>query len=263
MDYQAFLKDWLKTQPKAGHGIARQLAASINVSTALISQILHGTRHFQPEQALQTAEYLQLPPLERDYFLLLVQRQRSGDHKYVRYADERLAEIRAKANQLKERLIPDTKISEEIKARYFSHWMYSALRLATDLPNKNTAPSLARFLKLPLEQVRGALEFLVNHGFCSEHDGRYSMSTSTVLLDSNSPWVLTRQIQWRQKAFGFMDSPDSKNLFYTGQFVISEEDASFYRERMLQLIQEFASRARESKSENFFCLNLDWFSLRE
>jgi hypothetical protein len=80
-------------------------------------------------------------------------------------------------------------------------------------------------------------------------------------LDAESPWIYSRQLQWRQKALQKMESEDKKALFYTGPMVISEKDQNWIREKILQVIKEVTDRARESKSEVLFCLNVDWFPL--
>lgn len=80
-------------------------------------------------------------------------------------------------------------------------------------------------------------------------------------LESESPWIYSRQLQWRQKAIQSMESENKSSLYYTGPMVLSEKDKVLIKEKLIQTIKEVTDRARKSHSEVLMCLNIDWFDV--
>mgnify|MGYP000953554804 FL=1 len=78
LDYTAFIKDWIKSQPKKGRGIASKMALSLRVSTTMISQVLNGDRQLSLELASDLADFIGLNTSEQDYFFLMIDFQRAG-----------------------------------------------------------------------------------------------------------------------------------------------------------------------------------------
>lgn len=70
---------------KSLHGELRKLAMSLRTSSTVISQVFNGDREFTMEQALDACTYFQLDDLEKEYFLLLVQINRSGSEALQNY----------------------------------------------------------------------------------------------------------------------------------------------------------------------------------
>jgi len=261
--YRDALKSWLKEQPKEGRGMAQKIAKTLNISTVLVSQILSGNRVLQIDYAFHLAEFMGLTATETDYFLLLVQYENAGTNSYKKYLMKRIEVIYDSNTEVKNRVSQDIHLNEEDKAQFYSHWHYSAIRLLTDIPGCDTASAIAQYLEISLARVSEVMEFLIKCRLCVHEGGKYKMAIRNTHLSSDSPWVYSRQLQWRQKAIQSMDRPSKDFVFYTGPMVLSEKDAAWVRDQLVNAIGKVTERARQSESEKMMCLNIDWFGLKE
>jgi uncharacterized protein (TIGR02147 family) len=259
--YREIFQHWLAERPNGGRGSGSKLAAHLKVSTVLVSQVLRGTRTLQLDHAFGVAEYMGLTAQETEYFMLLVQHEHAGTLTYRAYLKGKIEQKRSVAKEVQSRVARDIQLSEEIRARFYSHWHYSAIRLLTDIPATQTPASIARRLNLEMSRVNEILAFLEANKLCTHHAGRFKMAVKSTHLESSSPWIYSRQLQWRQKAIQSMERTDPRSIYYTGPMVLSQEDAAWVREKLLEAIREITERARDSKSEALTCLNIDWFAV--
>ena len=74
------------------------------------------------------------------------------------------------------------------------------MRLLTDVEEFKTPQKIAERLSIPNEQVLQALDFLVQHGLCVKKNNAYQMGIQSTHLESDSPWIYSRQLQWRVKS---------------------------------------------------------------
>ncbi len=255
------LRSWLKSQPKGGRGVARRLAEQLKLSTVLISQILNGTRSLKLDYAFGLAQVMHLNSDETEYFLLLVQIENASSLSFRNYLKDKKAKLQLHSRQIKPRVSKDLELSEEAKAQFYSHWHYSAVRLATDITDLQDPKRLADMLRISRARVDEILVFLTKHGLCRQEGNLFKMAIRSTHLEKESPWIYNRQMQWRQKGLQKMESDDAHSLFYTGPMVLSFEDSAWIRERLVALIRELTERVRQSPSENLACLNIDWFNL--
>jgi uncharacterized protein (TIGR02147 family) len=211
------------------------------------------------DYAYELTKIMSLSPHETEYYLLLVQYENSSIESYRQHIQSKIQSIKIEATQVKHRVSQDVKISEQAKAQFYSHWHYSAIRLATDIPDLNTPKALSENLGIELKRVSEILEFLVTNKLVTQEGGKFSLAASNTHLDSNSPWIYNRQLQWRLKSIQSMESPNSDSLYYTGPMVLSLADRKWIREKILELIKDLTERARGSSSQTLACLNIDWF----
>jgi uncharacterized protein (TIGR02147 family) len=256
----SLLKSWIQAQPKGGRGIPKQMATELNVSTVLISQIISGTRSLKIDHAFKLAKFMTLDEAETNYFLLLVQFDNAENKEYQRYLKTKIVAAQTETLEVKNRVSKDMQLTEEVKAIFYSHWHYSAIRLLTDIPGFQSPRQIANAMQVSLERVNDVLQFLVKNGMCKREAGQFKMAIQSTHLESESPWIFSRQLQWRQKAMQSMEEPSKESLYYTGPMVLSVKDQKWVRERLVELIREISERARNSSSEVPACLVIDWFS---
>ena len=79
-NYKQFVNEWIALQKGGGHGQLRQLSLHLGINSVVMSQVFRGERDLTLEQALGVSEYIGFTEMERDYFLLLVQKERAGNH---------------------------------------------------------------------------------------------------------------------------------------------------------------------------------------
>jgi uncharacterized protein (TIGR02147 family) len=254
-----FLKEWIKAQPKKGYGQALRLAEAIGCSSVLVSQFLSGTRLLSLEQGEKATRYMKLSKLETRYFLLLLQKDRASTSELINFFEQDLSGLRRAALKVSERVKVDLTMPPDVRLEFYSNWVYSAIRLLTDTAQFSNPEALASRLQLNRDLVVQALEFLTSTGLCRWDGKRYHLGPSRTHLEASNPLVVTRQLQWRTKAFSNMQMRNPEDLFYTGPMAISKEDYLGIRESLVRLIVEVGERARGSKSEDLYCLNVDAF----
>ncbi|MES2856084.1 MAG: TIGR02147 family protein [Bdellovibrionota bacterium] len=260
-DYRKYLKDHIDSLPKGGRGQLTQIAKHLNTSSVLVSYVFNGTRDFSSEQAIEVAEYLGLLELESDYFCLLVQLSRAGSAKLENKIKRQLAKVRVEAQHLKSRVVQDLELTEEARARFYSNWYYSGIRLASSIEGLNTVDALSNHFKLPRPRVREVLEFLVQYGLCTEKNGEYTMGGRRTHLESTSPLISRHHANWRIKAFENFEDLAPEEIFYTGPMAVSKEAMAEVRKDIANLIDRMVKTVGDSKSEELACLNIDFFKV--
>lgn len=256
-----YLSSWIKSQPRNGYGVAQSFSGKLGMSSVLFSQILSGKRNLQLEKALELTELMALAPAEKEFFILLIERENAGSEKLKNHFGKKIQKIKDQSLTIKEHVRNDLKLDELAKARFYSNWMYSAVRLATDIPGLNSGFAISERLDLPIGEVQKSLEFLTEHGLILKKNGQYSFGVQSTHLETNSPWIYGRQIQWRAKAQESMAATQERNLHYTGPMVLSREAITKIRERLIKEIKSATELASDSRSEDLYCLIIDWFKI--
>ena len=261
-DYKAFVRDFIQNQPRNGRGQSRKIAQHLNIHPAMVSQIFSGSRDLTPEQAYDLGDFLGLGELERDYFLLLVQIARAGTHRLkVNYQSQAQALIE-RAQELENRLPRDIEFTEEMKARFYSAWYYSGVRLASSLTPLNTPQEIADHLDITPALAARTIEFLLSTGLCLRNpEGQLELGPQRTHLESSSPLVQHHHRNWRLKALQYMESSDERNLFYSGPMSLSHQAFEAVRELIIELLGKVRTEAEHSEAETLGCLNLDLFRL--
>ena len=261
-DYRQFVRNVFKKRSKNGFGQAALLAKALRVHSTFVSQVLKGTKSFSPEQALTTADFLELNELETEYFLLLIHLDRAGTPAYRGHLKKKLGQLTAKAEQLVHRIEHEAQISEEKSAIFYSDWIYSAVRLCSTLPGFETAEKLSQKFSVPLLKIKKVIQFLVECGLIEQAGGTIKIGPKSTHLKADSPWIKSHHTNWRQRAFDSMTSEDPKSLHYSAPMVLSFADTEKVREILVSTINNVDQILGPSECENFVCLNIDLFAVK-
>ncbi len=259
--YKEYVRDWTKSLPKQGYGTFQRIAKHLGVSSVSVSHVFNGPRDINLEQALELAEFLGLAALESEYFQILVQRERAGTHKLRTRLSEKLAELRNRAHELKERLPQDKTLDEASRPQFYSSWYYSGIRLLTSIEGYQSISTIAERVNLSPSRVREIIDFLLKHGLCVENAGKIQIGPARTHLESSSPLVSRHHSNWRIKAMQNMEDLKPHELFYTGPMALSLDAMTEIRADLVALIERTVKKVGPSRSETLACLNIDWFSV--
>ena len=257
--YRSFITRRLEQFPNSGYGQMSRLCRHIGVHSSLLSQILKGHKTLTTDQAAQIADFFGMSALETDYFLLLVQYERSGNSASRKVFLRQLERVKDQARDLSRRLRIEASLTEEQRSVFYSEWAYSAIRQATAIAGLNSVNTIASFLGLPRPKVRTILDFLVNAGLCKKSKDQYKIGPASTHLESSSPWIRVHHSNWRQQALQSLDTARPSDLHYTSPLTLSAKDAELLREKLVEFINELNLIVDASPSEKIYCLNLDWF----
>lgn len=259
-DYKHCINEWIASQPRNGHGQLRQMALHLNVNSVVMSQIFRGDRDLTVEQGLAISSFIGFTDLERDYFMLLIQKNRAGNRELQTYFEKQLEQLRTAATALKNR-VKHQKFTDEDKATFYSQWYYSAVRLGVSIPHLDSAAAVAQHLNLDRALVSKVIDFLKSHELIVEKKGRLDIGPQVTHVGHDSPFVNRHHSNWRLKGLQAMESPSEKNLFYTGPMALSQDAANDIRKILVETVEKATKKAAPSDSEVLRCLNIDWFEV--
>jgi hypothetical protein len=118
---------------------------------------------------------------------------------------------------------------------------------------------IAKRFNLPPSLTSEVIDFLIERGLCLYEDEQIKMGPSRIHLESHSPYIKTRSMDWRMKGLERMDHKEESELFFTAPFSISKEGALKIRELLNKLVQEVSSKVTSNKPQELRCLNIDYF----
>ncbi len=259
LSYKDFVRQWVESRPKRGHGEYRRMAKHLRISSTMISQVFHGDKDLNLETASELCEYFGLSRAEEDYFFMLVEFARAGSHKLKSKLKIKIVEMQKVAQKIEERVVKNKELTIEQKAIYYSSWTYTGVRNLLAIPQPWSLPEIAGYLQISESQVRSVLQFLVDVGLLALADGKYEVLSKATHLGSGNPLVVKHHQNWRIRGLQKMDTQESSNLFYTGPMSLSLDDSEKVSRMILDFIQQVNKLVVESPSETARCLNFDWF----
>jgi uncharacterized protein (TIGR02147 family) len=261
MDYKKWVTDYVEALPHRGRGQYRKMAAHLNTSSAIMTQVFKGERDLTAEQAVLLSEYLGLSKIERQFFILLVNYSRATSFRYKEILKSEIEEVKVRAQELKYRVQQSTELTPEAKAILYSNWYYLAIWSLTAIPEFDNLESIADRLDLSRIKTKEALEFLVKYSLVIEENGKFKIGPKLIHLESSSPQIPRHHQNWRLRAFQRYESARPQDLFFTGPITISEKDAAILRERLVTFISDAVLFLKDSPSEKLYSLCLDWFEV--
>lgn len=260
LEYREFLGDWIRSQPKKGHGIRTKLAEALGRQSVFISQVLHKDADFSLSQAQTAGEWMQLDRAELQFFLLLVQYARADTEKLRRYFQQEIAELKEKNLVLKNRLSGQIQnIPDEARARYYSAWYYAAARLLTAIPEFQTRNQIAKRLQISGELTDKVLSFLVEIGMVERSGHDFKITSNHIFLGNDSALIAQHHTNWRLRAMQSLEREEKNEVHYSTAVVISKADAEKIKRQLLDAIEENRKLAAESGSEELYCVTVDFF----
>lgn len=261
LDYKAYLRDWIGSQPAGGHGARGKIAKAIGCQTAFISQVLNGEAHLSLEQAERMKALLGHGKAEAAFFLLLVQHTRAGSEGLRRHFREQIQEALAKQSVLKDRFKATKELSKEDQTIYFSSWIFGAVHVHLSIPPYQTKEKIAENLHLPIEKVAEVLEFLVERGLASQKGDHYFMGSMHIHIGKENAYVTKHHMNWRLQAMQSIELAKGEDFHYSSVIAIAKEDAAKVKAAMADALTNARKIIEPSKEEALFGLCVDFFGL--
>jgi uncharacterized protein (TIGR02147 family) len=259
-NYKDYINGLVAANQNKGRGVYRKMALHLGLSSVTISQVFRGARDLSIEQGLLIADFWNLEPATKKYFLLMVQRDRSSNFRFKEHCDSEMALVQRGMEEIQNRVPKAKQFSEVAKSLYYSHWKYSAVRLMTDIEGKNNPLAMAQALKLPLTEVRQVLEFLIANSLIIQGEGdTVQLGPQATHLPASSPWLRQHHRNWRTIALEGLEHLQINELSYTAPMVVSEAALNEIREVLLDAIERIIPQIKKSQSETLACLNIDLF----
>jgi uncharacterized protein (TIGR02147 family) len=260
LDYKALLAALIKAKPTGERGLHTRLARHMQVHTTFLTHVLKGKHQLSNEQALKICDFFAFRPLETDFFLHLVQWNRAGNEEAKAYFGQKVSSIRDQGLSLKEQLQKQSSMTTEDQAIFYSDWTYSAVRLATALPEGRSSESISKILNLPYHKVTKAVDFLLKCGLCKVEGERLTYSVFSTYVDAQSPFAKRLHDNWRLRSIQHGPS-DREDVMYSSAVTLTKKDFLELREVLVETLKKFEKVTDESEPRILAYLNLDWIKV--
>ncbi len=259
-NYRKFLNQWFD-RPNAERGEKTRLSEHLNCNIAFISMVLSGKAQLGLEHAIQIADYYQWSNEERDYFVLLVQKDRAGSTALEKYFESKINEVLDQRNRVISNISPiDGKLSEAEEAKYYSHWIYSLIHMGVLIPKLQTKEQLLEYTGLSAKLISDSIDFLRIAGLIEEKNGKFVTGKKRIHLEETSPNINKHHINWRMRGITALDQYQKEHLHYTAVISLSVEAQKLIRAKILEFIKTLEEPIFKSKDETLVILNLDLFN---
>lgn len=260
-DYRDYLEKLLEERSQGRRGLRGELAQAIGSQNAFVSQVLGKRSHFNLEHAERVNLFVQHNEEEAHFFLLMVQRTRAGTRSLQAYFDKQMEQVIQQRLILKNRFKVATELSAEDQATYYSSWLYGAARVMVSIGAFQTREALAKRLGISLATASDVLEFLLSRNLITQTGERFDTSTARMHLGADSPLVARHHTNWRMRAIQALDEKRPNNLHYSSVLTVSNDDAYKIKKLYVDFIEKVREITRESKEEDGFVFNADFFRL--
>ena len=260
-DYRAVIKKRLSLLPNNGYGESGKIAKRLHVSSALISQILSGAKSLTEDQGYRLAEHFEFNEQETIYFLLLVQRERVGEHKLKKLLEKQISQAQTNAQKLKTRITAERELTFEQQAVFYSDWLYTAVHALTSIKSMNDVDAIAERLNISRPKIVEIVNWLLQFGLCKEEHDKLVIGPMTTFIDKNSALVSRHHSNWRQKGMEVMSDPRERDFFFTAPFTVSRADYDQIRNELVQFIDTMSKRVSKSAPQVLAAINIDYFEV--
>ncbi len=260
-DYKKYLLFVESDEQRGIKAFRSKLSVAISCQAAYVSQVFNGDGHFSLEQAILMNSFLSHDRKEAHFFILLVQYARAGNLNLKSYFNDQIEEAEKERSVLKTRFGVKNTLSEEDKAIYYSQWYFAAIHVLVTISNFQNIEQISKRLSIDNHQVRRALAFLESVELIKNDGGKFSIGKTRIHLGQDSTFIGLHHSNWRLKSLDYTRQEKPENLHYSSVITISEEDRIVLRKMILDCIDEFKKIVRDSKEQDVFAFNADFFRL--
>jgi len=264
-DFQNY-KDFLASitgSAKRRSGIKSQIAQALNCQVSYVSRVLHQDAHFSMEQGEALTKFLKLNNNDKDFFMLLLIKDRSGSVSLKNYYQQKINERLKKNQRIQDRLQEKETTISQLQQTYYSSLHYTLIHMACTIPSLRNPEALAEHFMLPIDQVHAAIDFLIQSQYLERSDKGYIPTSQTIFIDKSNPLIRSHHSNIRLEALQSLRSPiaSENNLHYSAVVSLSHSDVLKIKERLLKEISACVSIVKTSNEETLYGLGIDYFDL--
>lgn len=258
-DYKKFIITWIEQGPQKGHGQRKLLAEAMDCQTAYVSHVLNGSNHLSLEQAEKCAKWMGLDSEETEYLILLVLAQRAGTKSLEKIFNNQITVYRDKNMDLKKRVESGESLSLEMQKTYYSHWHYSAIHMALNIPHLQVLEALQNHFQIPLSRLNEVLHFLLSSRLIKKDKERFVILKPFLHLDKQSELIVRHHINWRSRAIDALLVNSHRDLHYSGVMTLSRDDYEWVREKLASTLEDIFAKIKTSEDETIATFCFDFF----
>ena len=255
-DFKDYLSKRFSTTGNA-RGTRIKFAAMIHASPSYVSKIVTGKIKLALEHVPVINEILQHDEAESDFFMQLVLYSQAGTKKLELYFKKNLEVILEKRRVTAE-WIPDKEVlSDQVQAKYYSHWYYAMIHILTSVPNCQTKAAIAERLRLPNSIVSATLDYLIRIGLVEIKNGRYQNTMKRIYQNKDSDWIYHAHTNFRQFAIQKLLESGPDDIHFSGAAALSLKEIELLKKKIRLILKDFV--AQSENTEDVYGFSMDFF----
>jgi uncharacterized protein (TIGR02147 family) len=258
--YKGYLKTRI-SEASREWGIITRLAQAANCQRSYLSRVLSTHVHLTLDQAFGLCEYWKLSRSESDYFLCLVEKERTGSKSYREYLESKLLSLKREYENIAQRVSRPKAETGEKEHLYYSAWYYTAIHMLVSIPAYQTVEAISKRLQLPEALIHSVLETLEQFGYVKKENRKWKYLGGEKHISKESPLVALHHNNWRQRAVIDAQSPLTRGLHFSVVQSMSREIHEELHQKLLQFIDEASRLAGPSREEELVAIGIDLFEV--
>lgn len=250
--YRAIILEKIR-ENKSVRGYQSLMASSAQCHASFFSHVLKGESQLTPDQASALCDFWNLNRNETEYFLTLVNLERSASDSLKSKLKVRLDELRHLTDSLPVAELVHVEMDYKDAIEYYSNWHSSTIRVALRVPGLNNAQALASKFFLPIDIVEKVLLLLERMNMIERDGEGWKQLYTGTGLHKNREIMGIHHRSIRQATIAQFEKNNSKNLHATMIFAVNKQDQQRIREIVREASEQIIEIAAASTDNKEVC----------
>lgn len=259
-NYREIILDKIRNN-KNIRGYQSQVAAAAACHSSFFSHVLKGESHLTPDQASGLCDFWSLNGDEAEYFLTLVNYERSNSESLKNRLKEKLTQLRHLSDSVSATKMVNVEMNYQHAILYYSNWYCSAIRVALRMPNLTTAQSIATKFFLPVDLVEQTLLLLEQMNLIEKDGDHWRNVVKNISLQTSREIMGRYHEAMRRITMTYFDRRNSNNVHATMVFAVTKDDQKKIRDLIRQTSERIAEIAAvPAVNEEICAITLDYIT---
>ena len=259
-DYKSFLREIINDE-NAPRGFQSTLAKAANCQSSYLSQVVSGKPQISEDIGLRIGRFLNMTPLQLEYFLNLIRLGRSNDEEFRSFIMMKILQDQRQQLNIAQNIDSSFPITNtDFAGHYTSDLLVSIIHMISFSEKYKTLPQICQRLGISEARALEVIQVLEALKTIEFSNGVLKPSVTSTHVPANSEHNRTYQIQRRLLAINSIQKCDfKKNLHYSGIFTLSEEDFESLKIKIVDFISQAHKKIETSPAIELYGMCLDAF----
>ncbi len=254
-------KEFLRQHIARSDDSMTEIAEAAGCQRSYLSRILSSEIQLTPEHSFNLSEYWHFSVVEKEYFLLMVDYARAGTAALKKHLQNKMNMIRQEQESLKNVVNRPKAKMDGSSSIYYSAWYWSAIHIATSIPELQSIDALSKKLYLPPALIERCLLTMKDMGFVKQAGKKWQYAGTELHAGADTVYVIHHHQNWRNQAVISSQLAQPENIHFTVVQSMSREAYVKIRQSLLAQIRTASQVAGPSTEEELVTLNIDLFKL--
>jgi uncharacterized protein (TIGR02147 family) len=266
-DFREILNELVRAQKeKTPDFNFSKLSRVIGVQKTFLSKVMSGGSQLSADQVYLLADFFELTKEEHDYFMLLIECERTGLAKRRQALEKKIGALQAAHRNTKQSLkakSSDESISDSRAEYYLDPFMTIAHLFLTLPAYAGDAKKVAQKLRLTDAHASKIFLGLERMGLIQRlsKDGFYRVIEDHIHLTSDSLLITPYHALFRMASLQeLMRAAPDERFAFSVTFSADEKTKKLVHEAFLKFLREIEPAVKAAPSEEVYQLNFDLFS---